>query len=169
MLNGRWTIDGPQPDAKLQQSSSCLPHGAIVQLQVLGPTRLAIEEGRSNELGGQLTLIPPFPNALCSSDLGTRVCHGGRPIEPTEPAGFDAKFVFFRWSRKQAEDPSNFFFAAQGAKRGAHFLLIIIADAAVELELWMRHHDELIGQCMMISPTAHTRSDAQIWRRSVER
>jgi hypothetical protein len=172
MLNGIWTIESSPPKEVAEMTSDFLPPKTRMQIKIEGPTRLAIEEGRRDELGGELILLPPFMPGICTTPLGegngsgAHVCEKGQIIDPNRPVSNDAEFTFQRWNNQSdTEQLGGSFFLGQGAKPGAQFVLINLRYKGVTWELWVRDRDTLVGAYIATLPSKDTEQMVQIWRR----
>ncbi|MBO0720103.1 MAG: hypothetical protein J2P41_04735 [Blastocatellia bacterium] len=172
VLNGIWTIESTPPKEFKEMARDFLPPGTRVQLKLEGPTRLAIEEERKDELGGEFTLLPPFIQGICATPLGegngygSHVCEKGQIIDPNRPVSNDAEFSFYRWSKStDLDDALNIFFADQGAKVGAQFVLITLRYKSVSWKLWVRDRDTLVGNYIATLASKDIDEQVQTWRR----
>jgi len=172
VLSGIWTIESTPPKEVAELTSEFLPPNTRVQINLAGPTRLAMEEGRKDELGGEFTLLPPFIQGICATPLGvdnafgSSVCQKGQIIDPNRPVTNDAEFSFSRWSKPaDSEEVSNVFFVDQGAKLGAQFVSITLRYKGVTWELWVRDKDTLVGRYIATLPSKDLEQVTQIWRR----
>jgi hypothetical protein len=172
VLNNIWTIESAPPADMVESTGGFLPPGTKVQIKIAGPTRLAIEEGRTDELGGEIILLPPFPQNICTVGLGTETIFGGNLCEkgqlkdPARPVSFDSQFVFERWEHpSDTEQLDNGFFVDQGAKLGAQFVLVNPLHKGVDWQLWVRDRDTLIGSYIATLRSKETERVVQIWRR----
>ena len=146
-----------------------LTTGTAVQLQVEGASRQAIEEGKEDELGGTLSLLPPLSLTLCETGLGastgfgTNFCAKGRvDWDAGQPVPFtDAIFALSRWDAEEARDPDNFFYSDAGAKAGSRFAHLILKDKGVEWQLWMKNANEMMARCIATLPGRRNAAGAQ--------
>jgi hypothetical protein len=167
MLNGTWIIGKDKTQSTKRKSDDYLPPGLQIQLKLLGPTRLAIDEDRTDELGGEVVLLPPFPEGICSTGLGARVCKNGLILHPGLPATFKAVFSFSRWTHKDAEDAEGSLFVDKGAKAGALFVDISVWEKGLEWSLWIQGRDQLLGAYLVYdSDDPGGEEVPQVWRRS---
>jgi hypothetical protein len=171
-LDGIWTIESTPPKEVAEVTSEFLPPKTRVQINLEGPSRLAIEEGRKDEFGGEFTLLPPFIQGICATPLGegnafgSHVCEKGQITDPNRPVTNDAEFAFSRWSKPaDLEEIYNIFFVDQGAKLGAQFVLITLRYKGVSCELWLRDRDTLVGRYIVTLPSKDLEQQVQIWRR----
>jgi hypothetical protein len=172
MLNGIWTIESSPPRDVAEFTNDFLPPGTRLELKIEGPTRLAVEEGLSDELEGKFILIPPFSQGICTTPLGesngygSHVCDKGRITDPNDPASNYAEFSFERWDQQpDPEELGNIFFIEQGAKRGAQFVIISLRYKGISWRLWVRDRDTLVGKCVATLPSKQLERVIQIWRR----
>jgi hypothetical protein len=173
MMSGIWTIETSPSVEAADLPGEFLPPGTRVQLNIEGPTRLALEEGRRDELGGEFVLLPPFLPGICATPFGegnaygSHVCEKGQIIDPKSPVSNDAEFSFERWEEKpDPEQTDNQFFIEQGAKRGAHFVIIYFRYKSASWRLWIRDPDTLIGYYFVTLPSKETELIVQFWRRA---
>lgn len=174
MLNGTWVIEAIPPADAVKVCRQFLPTGTAVQLQVEGASRQAIEEGKEDELGGTLSLLPPLSLTLCETGLGastgfgTNFCAQGRvDWDAGQPVPFtDAIFALSRWDAEEARDPDNFFYSDAGAKAGSRFAHLILKDKGVEWQLWMKNANEMMARCIATLPgRRNVRSFPMVWKR----
>jgi len=166
MLNGTWVIGkGATESVQKTRSDDFLPPGLRLQFKLLGPTRLAIEENRSDELGGELTFLPPIPNDICTSWFGKKLCKDGVVANPSQASSFDAVFRFSRWTRKDPEQIDNQFFAEQGAKAGALVVDITFPPTGPEWTLWIEANDELLNTYIFTNSSGDKTQAPQPWHR----
>lgn len=165
MLNGTWRIETEEPATGERLSPEYLPNGTIIQLQIGGPSRAAIQESRLDELGGSLTVMPYPPAAVCLSGLADDLCTGGIPDKAAVPVGFNAVFNTSRWTPSEARDIFNEFFVEAGAKQGSLFVLITVKYPGVDFELWLKNRDELVGRYVATPKPRESRSVTQVWHR----
>jgi hypothetical protein len=160
MPNGYWTVTASPPSNAASLCPEYMPTGTLLRLQVGGPTRLAIEEQRNNELGGSLTLLAPVLPTICSTGLGAttgfglNLCEGSglRDLVSGEWVFDDAVFTFSRLSPAQVNDPDLAFFASRGARSGARFMLLTLRDKGVEWQLWLKSAKEMVSECVTRLP-----------------
>lgn len=174
MPNGTWTIETTPPANAVELCPEFLPGGTRLRLRAEGPTRLAIEEQRRDELGGTLTLLPPFSAALCrtaigsETSFGTNLCRGGNvPVDSQAPVSFDdAVFVFSRLDAKGVADPDNEFFVGLGAGKGARFATVFLKNKSAQWRLWLKSANEMVSECIVHLPGKNNiDSFPMIWRR----
>ena len=173
MLNSTWIVETTTPGEAIELGNSFLPPGTRLQINIGGPTRLALDEGKTDELGGELILLPPFPQDICKTGLGgesgfgTNVCKDGQVADPNRSVSFEAKFIFESWKRKP--DPylsDNGFFIDQGAKPGAQFVNVCPLEKGVTWRLWIRDRDTLVGEYIATLPQKKLEAIIQTWRRA---
>jgi hypothetical protein len=173
MLNSTWIIESSPPETAKDLGIDFLPPGTRLQIKIEGPTRLALEEGATDELGGELILLPPFPQGICKTGLGgesgfgANLCKDGQLIDPERPVHFDSKFLFEAWKRKP--DPiedGNGFFMDQGAKIGAQFVTVVPLEKGVTWRLWVRDRNTLVGGYTATFPKDQLEFVVQTWRRA---
>lgn len=172
VLNGIWTIESTPPKQFEDMTRDFLPPGTRIQLKLEGPTRIALEEEKTDELGGDFTLLPPFIQGICATPLGeengfgSHVCEKGQIIDPNRPVSNDAEFSFYRWSKpSDLDEVHNVFFVDQGAKLGAQFVLITLRYKGVSWKLWVRDRDTLVGRYVATLPSKDLNQQVQTWRR----
>ncbi|TXH40449.1 MAG: hypothetical protein E6Q92_07865 [Burkholderiaceae bacterium] len=169
MLDGTWIIDMDAWPEGPGRCSAYLPPGTRLRVQVLGPNRLALEEGRSNELGGLLTLLPAWPEGLCQTALGQQL--GGGAACANEAAArqhawrFDVDLTFEKLDAKAMAEVDQAFLREQGAKAGARTVLMVPKQSNVAWRLWLRHPDEMVAQCVMSGPGDDVQSVPMRWKR----
>ncbi len=164
MSEGVWTIDCQPLEPGDDPGVDFLPRGTVVGFHLRGPTRLAIEEDRADEIGGVVRLHPPLPDGLISGPLGRKL-----GLTPTHPSArlwlaFDATFIIWRWDAAAQDDPANIFFVEQGATVAAVFLTVLAPRIGVEWELWYQSPEKLLGHVLIDNKSGDTRSTSQIWR-----
>ena len=173
MPNGTWTLTAKPPAEAVSVCNEYLPTGTRVNLSVQGPTRLAVEEQRRDELGGSFTLLSPWSSSLCSTGLGattgfgTNLCDGVKPSagSPAEVLFDDAVFTFSRLSAADAKDPENEFFAGRGARAGARFVLLTLKDKGLQWRLWLMSSNEMVSECLATLPGKNNiDSFPMVWR-----
>jgi hypothetical protein len=173
MINGTWIIEATPPVNAVKLCDEYLPTSTRIRFQILGPTRLAVEEERTDELGGTVELIPPISAALCSvglgqsTEFGSNLCSNGQPIvDDKKTVQFDADFTFFRLTNADLEDVDNLFFSEQGAHEGAKMVTVSVNYKAVQWNIWMRSINEMISECLVVLPGKNNvDSFPMIWRR----
>lgn len=174
MPNGTWKIDASVPATAVEVCPEFLPSGTRIRLRTEGPTRLAIEEQRRDELGGVVTLLPPFSSLLCRTGIGretgfgANLCAGGTlPSDLRVPVEFDdAVFVFSRLDAGGVADPDNEFFVDRGARRGARFATVFLRYKSVQWHLWVKSPNEMVSECLVHLPGKNNiDSIPMIWRR----
>jgi hypothetical protein len=146
MLNGTWAIEVDKPPSTVQtKTADFLPAGLKLQIKLLGPTRLALEENRHDELGGKIVFLPPIPNEICSTFFGTRLCKDSVELNSEQPFHSDAVLRFSTWTRNDPEEIDNLFFASQGARAGSLFVNISLLPFGPEYTLWIKDRSELMS------------------------
>ncbi|MBO0720104.1 MAG: hypothetical protein J2P41_04740 [Blastocatellia bacterium] len=173
MLSDIWVIETSPSFKAAELPAEFLPPGTRVQLELEGPTRLAAEEGRKDELRGEFILLPPFLAGICASPFGegdgpgSQVCDKGQVKNPNGPVRNEAEFSFERWEDQPTPDEiDKQFFVEQGAKRGSHFLTIYFRYKGVTWNLWIRDPDTMIGYYYATLPSNESEQIVQIWRRT---
>ena len=173
MINGIWIVETMSPINAVELCDEYLPTGTRIRFQILGPTRLAIEEQRVDELGGVVELAPPISSKLCGVGLGqttvfgNNLCQSGQLRESDEISGsFEADFVFSRMTKLDLESIDNIFFAEQGARVGANLVTVTVNYKAVQWDLWLRSTSEMVSECVFVLPGKNNiDSFPMIWRR----
>ena len=174
MPNGTWIIEATPPADALSLCDDYLPTGTRVRLSVQGPTRLAVEEARKDELGGTLGLLAPRSAALCrtglgaTTEFGTNLCKEGQLADDDRTASvdFDATLTFSRLDKAGLDDVDNFFYTEQGAKVGAMFITVAPNYKTASWRLWMRKPDEMLAQCTAKLPGKNNFENFPlVWRR----
>lgn len=173
MINGIWIIEATPPVNAVKLCDEYLPTGTRIRFQILGATRLAIEEQRADELGGNVELIPPISTTLCSvglgqsTEFGNNLCRNGQLIvDDKKSISFDADFIFSRLSTSDLENIDNSFFQEQGAYGGAKMVTVSVNYKAVQWTIWLRNTNEMITECLVVLPGKNNvDSFPMIWRR----
>lgn len=175
MPNGTWIIEATPPADALSLCDDYLPTGTRVRLSVQGPTKLAVEESRKDELGGTFGLLAPRSAALCrtgvgaGTEFGTNLCKDGRLADDDSKASvdFDASLTFSRLDKAGLDDVDNFFYTEQGAKIGAMFVTVAPNYKTASWRLWMRKPGEMLAQCTAKLPGKNNFVNFPlVWRRA---
>lgn len=172
---GTWVIAAEPPAGAESVCDEHLPSGTRLRVHVDGPSRLAIEEDRHNELRGRLWLLGPHKPAICRTGLGSTTGFGVNvctlELHPRPDLPRDVEFdglgvTFSRWSTKDAKASDNEFFAALGAKAGARFALLNLKDKGLGWTLWLKSANEMVSECMVKLPGKNNiDSFPMVWRR----
>jgi hypothetical protein len=156
MLNGIWKIEATPPSKPGGTlGEEYLPTGTRLRLLVQGPTAVAMEENRTDELFVTVGVLPPWTPALCHTGIGASTTFGanlcgedGSPLAPKGDASldFEGSATFSRLTAKQLEDQDEIFFTELGAKVGARLMTINLKYKGVVWNLWMKSPDLMIGE-----------------------
>lgn len=157
---GTWVIDNTPPSGAVKLCDEYLPAGATLKFQIDGPTRLAIEEQRRNELGGSLILLPQISPVLCmtgigeESEFGNNLCKNSKlTTAPDHSFVFEnTVFIFDKLTTTDISKPENLFFTDLGARKNANFATIFIQYKSVAWRLWLRSSDQMISECLAQLP-----------------
>jgi hypothetical protein len=161
MPQGTWTISHePLPANVTKMSDDYLPNGTKLRFLAEGPTRLAVEEGRRDELGGRMILLPPISAALCgtgigaSSGFGENLCEGPR-LKPAVHNPFEFNDVIYNFSELSKQDITDFrygFFVNAGAKPGAKLVDVTIKYKGVSWTLWLKSPGQMLSETTAYLP-----------------
>lgn len=170
MVEGDWIIESTPPQSTKPKSKEFLPTGLHVKLEVNGQIPRGVEDSLSeNDLTALMTIIPPFPDGICSSGIGRWVCMNGIVAKPAESEIRGVLLSYVRWS---ADDGS--FFRRRGAKAGARFVDVTypffpFSDSGesfqLEWHLWLKSRNQLIGSYVVGDANRPEYEIEQTWRR----
>jgi len=172
-LNGIWKIETELPKKEVMyQEEEYLPPDTLLKLEIMPPDRLAIQEGKGNELEGSVTLLPPYTQEICKTVFSQELvnsptaCRGGEIVDPGNSVSFNADFVFDRWnSRMSRKGPNKLFYLVGGMKPGDQLVHIDAIYKGATWKLWIRDRDTMIGECLLQYNSKEADLLLQTWRR----
>jgi hypothetical protein len=174
MLTGTWLIDTVELSNALMPPKDFLANGMRFKLKIEGPTRLALEEKRTDELGATFSVLPPIPEVMCATEMGKNSGIGsflcgldGKVIgQGRDAIDFEAFLNFERWSKPaELKDIANEFFLEQGGKLGAHFVLLSLRNKSSNWRLFVKDKDTLVSEMVYRNSVGKMTGVPVYWRR----
>lgn len=164
MLNGTWRIYVDAPGTPDPDDKGHLPNGTLVTFELLGPTRLADEEERTDECSA--TMAIRFPDEVAPQARATTENNALPTGKVRRESGLqDVTFRVHIWTAEDVTRLENAALVAAGAGPGAR-LVTVMAPDGTEFEVWLHGRDTMLGACLVRGQGADVAHVAQHWTRA---